>query len=153
MVVRLEKIAIGFRATFDDDEVLRARHVILAVGVGPFKHIPDILSGLPAALLSHSAAYGPIDQLVNKQVIVLGSGALASDLAALLHEQGTAVSGLLTGVGFLALSWMSALKLGSFFELEQRPVYYRMHHSPFFPRCSTALSSACSAAQSLCTAT
>ena len=47
MVARLEKLAVGFRATFDDDETVTARHVILAVGAGPFKHIPDILSGLP----------------------------------------------------------------------------------------------------------
>lgn len=103
MVVRLEKIAVGFRVTFDDDETMTARYVILAVGVGPFKHIPDVLSGLPAALLSHSGDYGPIDQLRNRQVIVLGSGASASDLAALLHEQGTAVSLLARGeVNFAA---------------------------------------------------
>jgi lysine/ornithine N-monooxygenase len=103
MVARLEKLAVGFRATFDDDEAVTARHVILAVGVGPFKHIPDILSGLPGEILSHSGDYGPIDTLRNKQVIVLGSGASASDLAALLHEQGTAVSLLARGeVNFAA---------------------------------------------------
>jgi lysine/ornithine N-monooxygenase len=92
MLARLEKMAVGFRATFDDDETVTARHVILAVGVGPFKHIPDVLSGFPREILSHSGDYGPIDKLRNKQVIVLGSGASASDLAALLHEQGTAVT-------------------------------------------------------------
>jgi len=77
---------------FDDGETLNARHVVVAVGVHPFKRKLKTVRDLPEELCSHSGDYGPLDALRGKQVAVLGSGASASDLAALLHEQGTAVS-------------------------------------------------------------
>ena len=86
----------GFAAVFDDDEVVDARQVVVAVGVHPFKYMLRAVNGLPAEVLSHSGDYGPLDDLQGQRVTVLGSGASASDLAALLHERGVAVS-LVTG--------------------------------------------------------
>lgn len=88
----LSKSADGFTAMFDDGEAVNARHVVVAVGIHPFKHIVKAVRDLPAEVCSHSGDYGCLDALRGKQVAVLGSGASASDLAALLHEQGTAVS-------------------------------------------------------------
>ena len=92
----LSKSSDGFTAMFDDGETVNARHVVVAVGVHPFKHIVKSVRGLPAELCSHSGDYGSLDALRGKHVAVLGSGASASDTAALLHEQGATVS-LVTG--------------------------------------------------------
>jgi thioredoxin reductase len=86
-----------FVAVFDDGEVVNARRVVVAVGMHPFRHVARSVIGLPAEMLSHSGDHGPLDRFRGQRVAVLGSGASASDLAALLHEQGAAVS-LVTGV-------------------------------------------------------
>jgi hypothetical protein len=91
-LVSLEATSPGFRAVFSDGEVVRARHVVLAVGVHPFKHVPHTLSHIPAEVLSHSGDHGPLNGFEGKEVTVLGSGASAIDLAALLHEKGASVS-------------------------------------------------------------
>ena len=46
LVSLLEPVAHGYRATLEDGEVVLARRVVMAVGVHPFKHIPDALKGL-----------------------------------------------------------------------------------------------------------
>jgi thioredoxin reductase len=82
----------GFRATFDDSEVVNVRRIVFALGVYPFRHVPEALCNLPAEVLSHSGDFGPLGRLIGKQVAVVGSGASATDLAALLHERGAWVS-------------------------------------------------------------
>jgi thioredoxin reductase len=81
-----------FRAVFDDMSEIMARRIVLAVGVHPFKHVPEQLAGLPTELLTHSGDHGQLDAFAGKEVIVLGSGASATDLAALLSEKGSEVS-------------------------------------------------------------
>lgn len=92
MLVSLKRSADGFEAAFDDGETLRARRVVLAVGLHPFKRLPQAAAGLPSDLCSHSGDYGPLAPLDGKEVIVIGTGSSASDLAALLHERGIRVS-------------------------------------------------------------
>ena len=91
-LIACEATSAGLRATFDDGEVLATRHLVVAVGVHPFKYVPGVLHDLPPDALSHSGDYGPLNALAGKEVVVLGSGASAIDLAALLHEQGVTVS-------------------------------------------------------------
>jgi len=88
----VESRSDGFRATFDDGEVVNVRRIVFAVGVYPFRHVPEALCGLPAEVLSHSGDFGPLGRLMGKQVAVIGSGASATDLAALLQERGALVS-------------------------------------------------------------
>jgi hypothetical protein len=82
----------GFRVVFDDGEMVTARRVVLAIGVHPFSHTPDVLAALPPRAVSHSADYGPLDRLDGRQVVVVGAGASATNLAALLHERGVSTS-------------------------------------------------------------
>lgn len=91
-VVLLEHKDRHFRAVFDDGSEALARRVVLAVGIHPFKHVPEQFSGVPPELLTHSGDHGPLDAFAGKEVIVLGSGASATDLAALLHEKGASVA-------------------------------------------------------------
>jgi len=88
----LERCNGGYRATFDDGEVVMARRVVLAIGVHPFKFVPEPLEGLPGEVLSHSADHGPLDAFDGKRVVILGAGASASGLAGLLAARGVAVS-------------------------------------------------------------
>jgi thioredoxin reductase len=91
-LMALESGADCFRATFDDGETVYARRVVVAVGLHPFKRLSHEAAHLPAGLCSHSGQYGALEPLDGKNVIVVGSGSSATDLAALLHERGISVS-------------------------------------------------------------
>lgn len=82
----------GYRVVLDDGEAVTAKRVVLAIGVHPFSYTPEVLAALPAGAVSHSAAYGPLDPLIGREVVVVGAGASATGLAALLHERGVATS-------------------------------------------------------------
>jgi cation diffusion facilitator CzcD-associated flavoprotein CzcO len=84
----LEPGADGFRARFADGETVDARRVVIAVGLRPFRHLPEDVAQLPSQLRSHSSDYGSLEHLDGKETVVVGSGASATDLAALLHERG-----------------------------------------------------------------
>jgi hypothetical protein len=81
----------GFRLHFGDGGELRARYVALAVGISHFSYLPPEMENLPAKFLTHSFAYGDLERLRGARVVVVGGGASALDLAALLHERGAAV--------------------------------------------------------------
>jgi hypothetical protein len=81
----------GFRLNFDDGGELRARYVALAVGISHFSYLPPEMENLPAKFLTHSFAYGDLERFRGARVVVVGGGASALDLAALLHERGAAV--------------------------------------------------------------
>jgi hypothetical protein len=91
-LLALEPNAGGFRASFDDGETVDARRVVMAVGMLPFKCLPQEAEHLPAELCSHSGEYGSLERLDGMEVIVVGSGSSATDLAALLRERGNSVS-------------------------------------------------------------
>jgi len=91
-LVSLKPGPLGFRASFDDGETVDARRVVVAVGLLPFKHLPPEAEHLPTDQYSHSGDHGAIEQLDGKEVIVVGAGSSATDLAALLHERGISVS-------------------------------------------------------------
>ncbi|MEU0075372.1 NAD(P)-binding domain-containing protein [Streptomyces sp. NPDC006332] len=81
----------GFEAVTEDGEVLRARTVVLAVGVLPFAQMPSPLRGLHPALVTHSSHHSDLGRFRGKDVTVIGGGQAALETAALLAEQGTRV--------------------------------------------------------------
>lgn len=91
MVARLERLAEGFRLTLNDGENVLANRVIVATGISYYEHLPSQLAGLPARLCSHSADINDPTGLKNQEVVVLGRGASATDIAALLFDQGARV--------------------------------------------------------------
>ncbi len=90
-IAALSGEADGFALCADDGEVLRARNVVLAVGLSYFDHAPAALRGLPASLVSHSACHHDLEAFRGRDVIVVGAGASAVDIAVLLHEHGAGV--------------------------------------------------------------
>jgi FAD-dependent urate hydroxylase len=81
----------GFKVEFAEESPVFARQVIVATGLLPYKHIPPQLSGLPADLLTHTSAYGPLDEFRGRRVAVIGGGQSSLQTAALLNELGADV--------------------------------------------------------------
>jgi thioredoxin reductase len=91
MVLSIDRAEDGFKVALDDGEIVKARHVVLAIGITHFQYIPDTFAHLPAEALSHSSAHYDLEKFRGRSVIVLGGGSSAMDLAALLHEGGADV--------------------------------------------------------------
>jgi thioredoxin reductase len=87
-VERLAANGGGFELALSNGDTVRARRVILAVGITHFGYIPEQLAALPAEFVTHSRAHHELDHFKGKDVTVLGGGASAIELAALLHEVG-----------------------------------------------------------------
>jgi hypothetical protein len=88
MITRVTGVRGGYELTLDDGSVIRAAHVIVATGIRRFGKVPEALAGLPAAFLSHSSEASDLSHLRGQDVIVLGGGSSAADVAAALHRFG-----------------------------------------------------------------
>jgi thioredoxin reductase len=91
LVTVLERASGGFQLTLDNGEMFVARQVILAVGITHFSYIPPEFRNLPTKFLSHSFEHHDLERFHGRNVAVIGGGASALDLAALLHETGAEV--------------------------------------------------------------
>jgi thioredoxin reductase len=91
LVVALNRCSTGFRLQLESGESFFARKVVVAVGISYFRHIPPSLASLPQKYLSHSSNYGDLEHFRSRDVTVIGGGASAIDLAALLFERGARV--------------------------------------------------------------
>ena len=91
LAVNIERASDGFLLTLDDGETVKARKVVLAVGITHFDYIPQNLGKLPTELLSHSSRHRDLELFRNRSVAVIGAGSSALDLAGLLNEAGAGV--------------------------------------------------------------
>jgi thioredoxin reductase len=78
----------GFVVTLSTGETIATRTVVVAVGVGPFAHVPDELAGMPSWLVSHSSAHSDLSLFAGKDVAVVGAGQSALETAVLLADAG-----------------------------------------------------------------
>ncbi len=92
LVTRLERHGNGFRLELEDGSITFAKRVVLAVGITHFQHIPDELLHLRPHALSHSSEHKFPDALADRKVTIIGGGASALDLAALMKESGVDVT-------------------------------------------------------------
>ena len=96
MVPQLEKRQVtdltncrdGFELALDNDEIVRARQVIVAAGICRYAYMPPALRNMPQELVSHSSAHVDVSAYAGKEVVLLGGGSSAVDLAVLLQQQG-----------------------------------------------------------------
>ena len=91
MVKSVRQSSAGFELSLEGDERLFARNVVVATGIGYFAYIPSVLSELPGEFISHSSAHSDLQVFKGREVAVVGAGASALDLAALLSESGASV--------------------------------------------------------------
>lgn len=87
-VIGLARQSGGFELTFGDGGRVAARRVVVAVGIGHFAWLPPVLDGLPSDLVTHTSRHHALDKFAGRDVAVIGAGASAIDVAALLHGVG-----------------------------------------------------------------
>lgn len=80
----------GFRLTLANGTSLEARRVVIATGISHLFHVPRELEGL-GSLCSHSSAVHDLRPFAGRRVLVVGGGASATDVAALLQQAGASV--------------------------------------------------------------
>jgi cation diffusion facilitator CzcD-associated flavoprotein CzcO len=90
-LVMLEKVSNGFRLELEGGETLVAKKVVAAIGICHYSYVPPMLAALPCELVSHSSKHPTVDHFKGREVAVVGAGASAVDLAALLHQAGACV--------------------------------------------------------------
>jgi thioredoxin reductase len=90
-VTRLAQTRAGFELQTADGQALNAKRVVLAVGITHFAYVPPALSRLGPEHVSHSLQHRDVAALRGRSVAVVGAGASAVDLAALMHEAGVDV--------------------------------------------------------------
>jgi FAD-dependent urate hydroxylase len=81
----------GFELTLAGSERVRARSVVVAVGMKYFSYVPPVLSQLPGDLVSHSSDHTDLAAFRDRDVVVVGSGQSGLESAALLNEHGARV--------------------------------------------------------------
>jgi thioredoxin reductase len=120
MVTSIERSANGFRLRLDDGEVLAARRVVLAVGITHFEYVPSNLAQLPAEYVSHSFHHPDPAKFRGRNVVVIGGGSSAVDLAAELYDSGAQLQ-LVTRRPYL--KFHSKPKIG-----QKRSLWQRIRH-------------------------
>lgn len=91
LLVSLDRAPEGFALRLDSGETVMARRVVLAVGITHFEFVPANLAHLPPEFLTHSFRHADPEAFRGRNVVVIGGGASAMDLAAVLHESGAEV--------------------------------------------------------------
>ena len=86
-----QKSPDGFQITLENGDLIAARRVVVAVGLTYFEYLPEQFASLPAEAVTHSSRHSSLEKFKGKQVAVIGAGASALDIAALLHEAGASV--------------------------------------------------------------
>jgi thioredoxin reductase len=81
----------GFIVQLENGEEFEAQRVVLAVGVSHFRYIPPALANLPPERVTHSSEHSEPGRLKGRDVVVIGAGSSAIDLATSLVESGAKV--------------------------------------------------------------
>ena len=90
-ITSLKESGAGFELTTSEGEPVRARQVVVAAGIVRFAYLPPLLAGFSTKMISHSSQHWDLTEFKGRKVAVLGAGASALDIAALLLEAGAHV--------------------------------------------------------------
>jgi thioredoxin reductase len=90
-IASVRRTASGFELTTSEGETVRARKVIVAAGITHFGYLPPFLADLPREYVTHSSRHHDLSGFHGKKVAVIGAGASAVDIAAILNEHGAQV--------------------------------------------------------------
>jgi cation diffusion facilitator CzcD-associated flavoprotein CzcO len=96
-VTRVSPDSHKFLVELDDGETLRTERVVVAAGIVPFAWRPTRFTGLPPALVSHTADHNDLGVFAGRRVAVVGGGQSALESAALLAEAGAEVEVFVRG--------------------------------------------------------
>jgi thioredoxin reductase len=91
-VRRLDYSGRRFRATTEDDHVINAGRVVIAVGFKYFKHLPiELTDHFSKRRISHTCDLVSFTKLRGKRCLILGGRQSSFEWAALIREAGAAV--------------------------------------------------------------
>lgn len=90
-VLSVERSSSGFQIRLGDGRVVDAKRVVAAVGLSYFSYVAPVLAGLSEEFVTHSSRHCTLDRFRGSEVTVVGAGASAVDVAALLHQVGASV--------------------------------------------------------------
>lgn len=90
-ITGISRSSDGYLVEVENGEIFEAMRIIVAVGITHFPYLPSSLSGLSSDLLTHSFEHHDLSRFRGRNVVVLGAGSSAIDLAALLDEVGADV--------------------------------------------------------------
>jgi cation diffusion facilitator CzcD-associated flavoprotein CzcO len=88
----VRRIDGGFQLQTMLGETFEARKVVIAVGITHFGYLPPFLADVSPQQVTHSLGHSDLSGFNGKRVTVIGAGASAVDIAALLNEAGAEVS-------------------------------------------------------------
>jgi lysine/ornithine N-monooxygenase len=80
-----------FLLTLEDGREVESQAVVMAIGLYYYANRPEPYNSLPSGLVSHSCDHSHFSRFEGRDVVVIGGGQSAIELAALLHETGAAV--------------------------------------------------------------
>ena len=81
----------GFVLQLDDGASVEVRQLIVATGLGPYRHVPEVFAELAPSRLSHTSDRADYSGFAGQNVVVVGAGASAIDAAAALSRAGASV--------------------------------------------------------------
>jgi thioredoxin reductase len=90
-VSALRRNGNGFELTTAAGDTCTAARVVLAVGITHFGYVPAPLAELGPDYITHSSAHHDMGAWRGRRVAVIGAGASAVDVAALMHAAGVQV--------------------------------------------------------------
>jgi thioredoxin reductase len=90
-IASLTQSAQDFELTTSQGETLRAHRVVVAAGIVKFAYLPPVLAAIAGPSVSHSSQHSNLSEFKGRKVVVLGAGASAVDIAALLLQVGAEV--------------------------------------------------------------
>jgi FAD-dependent urate hydroxylase len=91
-----------------------SKNVVIAVGLTNARYVPENLTHLPSSLVTHSSDHINFHSFKGRNVLVLGGGQSAWEVAALLHEAAANVK----------LVYRSPMRLSSDKETNERQKYF-----------------------------
>jgi lysine/ornithine N-monooxygenase len=81
----------GFEAVTQDERIIRAKNVVIAIGFKYFKHLPaEVTRRVPPGRLSHTCDLVDFEPLRGRRCLIIGGRQSAFEWAALIHEAGAA---------------------------------------------------------------
>lgn len=86
-VIAVDQDDSGYTLRLSNREIVKARQVVVAIGIYPFRYTPPPLAELPPEFCTHSAEHSDLTKFRGKRVAVIGSGASAVDIAICLADQ------------------------------------------------------------------
>jgi thioredoxin reductase len=90
-ITALTQSAGGFELISSSGETLHARRVVVAAGIVNFAYLPPVLAAIAGPTISHSSQHSDLGEFKGRKVAVVGAGASAVDIAALLQQGGAEV--------------------------------------------------------------